>query len=98
MTTRSRIEIARIFIGKMMDKDWFDICDLNKAMQALDIKPDDKLMDSLKLVHCVHWKQMSDYLKQEIVGLIKQAMGIVEFDAEQEAYALDAAMSLECND
>jgi hypothetical protein len=64
-------------LNNMMEKGYLDICCIDSVGKLLGVKPD--AHDSytlLRPLHCIHFKQMPEPLREAIPSLVQDCLGV----------------------
>jgi len=90
MMTPIQIEAAKASLQRMLGGGYFDICTIDNILKVSGGVPDKKSYDTLRLLHCIHFKDMSPQLRIELPKLIKlvvesQPMNCTAFDSTIDA-------------
>lgn len=56
-----RLSLVRMF----RPSGWFDICTIDTAARLIGIVIPRNTYEALRLLHCVHWNEMSQEMRQE---------------------------------
>ena len=59
-------EVIITALKKMFKSSYFDICTIDKCLRISNIIPSANNYDCLSALHCIHWKDMSSGLRQEV--------------------------------
>lgn len=63
-------------LNEMMAKGWFDICTINAVAELLGVNPRGESYRILYPLHCVHFDKMPGELREAILGLIQDCIGM----------------------
>lgn len=77
--------IVQAAVTDLFEKDWFDICVLDKLLKIIDGRKSGKAYDMLRLMHCVHYDRMAPELRDRIPHLVNECL-------RQKANTDDAAV------
>lgn len=66
-----QMECIRTALRVMWDKGYFDICTIDNILKVTGGIPDRKNYDALRLLHCVHFKDMSRNLRLELPRMVQ---------------------------
>jgi len=61
-----QIEAAKTALKHMFEKEYFDICAVDKLIKLTGCHPDRNDYQALSVLHCVHFNEMSDDLRQMV--------------------------------
>ena len=100
VSTRTRQLVAEARLRELNKKPFFSICTVNEACAALGIHDyrSNPAYDVLHALHCVHYRDMSRELIQEIPKLIAAVLNVEHIDVvpsgvrTQRAQPLDPAV------
>jgi hypothetical protein len=71
-------DIKEIAVMTAMDamfrKGYLDICTIREAVKMLRVIPNGEALDTLAILHCVHFKDMPLALLEELPKLLGQCM------------------------
>lgn len=65
-TSDFRLEAVKLALKKMFTSDYFDICTVDCCLKITGAIPDKSTYDGLRAIHCVHWKDMSSSMRNEV--------------------------------
>lgn len=72
-----KLEIIALKLKGMEKQGWFSICDFNEILEFLDICGNGHpAYQTLRMLHCVHFKKMSPELRDRIPDLIAEVLEI----------------------
>lgn len=66
--------VVQTAVTDLFEKDWFDICVLDKLLKILDGRKSGKAYDMLRLMHCVHYDRMPPDLRARIPQLVNECL------------------------
>lgn len=58
----------------MLDKGWMDICVIDQILRMAGTIPNKRDYDTLRLLHCVSFKDMPPELQESLPSLIKSVL------------------------
>lgn len=73
------IQQAAVFtaLNHMMSKEWFDICTIRDCAAILGIQPrETEAYKLLNALHCIPFAKMPPVVRESIVPLIKECLGV----------------------
>lgn len=59
-------EVVITALRHMFEKGWLDICTIDKCLKLTGAIPDKRDYEILSALHCIHWSEMSQGLRQEV--------------------------------
>ena len=62
-------------LNAMFAGSHFSICTLDKAAELLGVRPEPEARTILSALHCIDWVKMPRELRDQVPGLIQQALG-----------------------
>jgi hypothetical protein len=64
-------------LNAMMAKGYFDICTVDSVAELLGVSVrGSDAYKTLRPLHCVHWPQMPQELREAVPGLIQECLGV----------------------
>ena len=79
-------------VRDLFDKDWFDICVLDKLLKVIDARKAGPAYDMLRLMHCVHYDKMPPDLRDRIPHLVNECLRQKENVVEASDIALQGVV------
>lgn len=80
--TELEVELIRTALRKMKTKGYFDICTIDAILKITGGIPNSRDYDQLRLLHCVHYSDMSPKLAQSLPAMIKKVIESPTFEFE----------------
>ena len=74
MMTVVQVEASRIALKEMMEKGRVDICLIDHILKMTGGVPEHADYDSLRLLHCVDFKNYSQTMRMELPGLLRRVL------------------------
>ena len=71
MITQIQVEIIRTALANMYAQGFFSICVVDNILKVTGGVPDGKLYDTLRLLHCVNFRDMPKNVRLELPRLIQ---------------------------
>uniref|UniRef100_UPI003F7D8DC1 hypothetical protein n=1 Tax=Xanthomonas sp. 0924 TaxID=2835534 RepID=UPI003F7D8DC1 len=75
MATDTQALVAQTALNRMFRSPFFSICEIDHVARMLEIHPERHAYNQLRALHCVHWNEMPEALRQQIPALVQQALG-----------------------
>ena len=72
--TTLQVEAARAALKKMFSEGFFSICVVDQILKITRGVPSKEDYDTLRLLHCVHFTDMSPELRKELPSLIQRVL------------------------
>lgn len=70
-TKRVVLEAA---VNRLFTETYFSVCTLDRILDAVDVSRSSQAYKLLATLHCVHFNQMSEELRQRLPLLVREAM------------------------
>lgn len=72
------LEAVSVALAKMFEPTgWYDICTVDAAIKALNVIPNQREYNELRVLHCVHWSQMRPEMRlavaERTINLFREA-------------------------
>jgi hypothetical protein len=71
VTTFERLAIQTA-LEKMLHGNYFDICTVDNVLKITRTVPDGRVYNALRLLHCIHYRDMPRELLVEIPGMLAE--------------------------
>lgn len=84
MTDQLLIDTATNVLNRMMGSTFFSICEVRQAARLLDVTLVGSAYTQLEKIHCVHWCDMPESLRDAVPALIAQALATPAFRFEHQ--------------
>lgn len=81
---------AQASLIHMIKGGWVDICTINKVKESLGTIGDRQAYNTLSMLHCVRFDEMSPELRHEIPQLIRMAIGTHTIDLEVQSVPVES--------
>lgn len=79
MTDLTKISV-QVALKKMVSQGYFDICTIDGILKLTGSLPHSETYNQLRLIHCVHYKEMPNELLEAIPDMISRCVNSPKFD------------------
>lgn len=71
-----RLGATAVAVQRLLSREWFSITDFDTIVQSTGIVPDGELVKSLRLIHCVNWRDMPKSLREDVQSAIIETFAV----------------------
>ncbi len=84
--------VVQAAVQKLFEKDWFDICTLDRLLTIVKSRQGGPAYDLLHALHCVHYGKMDPELRARIPQLVNECLRQQDNVVDAAEVALDGVV------